>query len=307
MKKHSIALTWWTWFVWSFLVEKLIEDWHHVTLLKRSTSSLDKIQHLTDSSLVELFDIDWKKPLDHIFQRNAISVVMHLATAYGRKEEKGTEIIESAIQLPMKLLELAKKYNAEAFINTDSYFNQSIQLQDNIGIHAEAKRDFLKYAKHIIKDHHIKFWNVVMWHVYWPRDYEKKLVPWLIMQLLANKENIALVVWNNQRNFVYVKDIVRVYAMIIQYLEQMAQWAYEDFYDRTWEIVTVRQMANMLKKITWSTSQFAYWAYPDRENEIMEITPNLHTTIHNFGWKPEYTIEEWLTETVEYYKSLLKN
>ena len=93
----------------------------------------------------------------------------------------------------MSLLEHAIKYETKAFVNTDSYFNQSIQLSDNIGIHAEAKRDFLKYAKRMIQDTPIKFLNLVMGHVYGPRDNEKKLVPAMINKLIRQEPNIELV------------------------------------------------------------------------------------------------------------------
>ena len=111
---------------------------------------------------------------------------------------------------------------------------------------------------------------------------------------------------DNQRNFVYVKDLVRVYTTILNNLETLHNKVqYRDYYDRTWEITTVKEMVEMLKAITWSSSSFDWWAYPEREQEIMKITPNLDSTIHKTWWKPEYTLEEWLQETIEYYKSLL--
>ena len=301
----NVAVTWGTWFVGSFLVEQLVHEWHKVHILKRSSSKKDNISHMIDNDLVQICNIDsWD--MDGLFAENDFDAIMHLATSYWRKWEKPSEIFESAIMLPMKLLELAKEYKVKAFINTDSYFNKSITLKDNIWFHAEAKRDFLKYAKQAIKGSDIKFANVVMWHVYWPRDHEKKLVPGVIQQLLREQKKIPMVKGDNQRNFVYVKDLVRVYTTILNNLETLHNKVqYRDYYDRTWEITTVKEMVEMLKAITWSSSSFDWWAYPEREQEIMKITPNLDSTIHKTWWKPEYTLEEWLQETIEYYKSLL--
>lgn len=297
----SILLTWGTWFVWSFMAEKLVEDKHNVILLKRTTSSLDKISHLIWNDLVKTIDID-RTWLDEVFENNQIDSVIHLATAYWRKWESASEIIEATLIYSIRLLEQAIKHKTASFLNTDSYFNNSIQLSDNIWLHAESKRDFIKYAKQLTKWSDIKFMNIVMGHVYWPRDDERKLIPAVIKQLLGNQE-MKLVKGDNQRNFVYVKDLIRVYTTILDNIDSIDQ-NYQDFYDWTGEIVTVRQLVKKLKDITNSSSHLAFGAYPERENEIMTITPDMESKTHQLGWEAKYTIDQGLAETVEYYKSL---
>ncbi len=298
----KIALTGATWFVGSFLLEELVEQWKEVVLLKRSTSQTQKIDHIITNSLVETFDVD-KSTIDKLFSQHSIDVVIHLATSYGRKWEQPSEIMNSAMYLPMQLLEWAINHGSSVFINTDSYFNQSIQLQDNIGIHAEAKRDFLKYAKRYLEDKSITFLNIVMWHVYGPRDHEKKLVPGVIRKLLQEDSVIDLVQWHNERNFIYVKDLVRVYTTLLQNIDSIKD-SYIDVYDRTWEVVTVKEMVEMLQEITQSPSVFNFGALPDREKEIMKIFPDMTTLIHTLWWKPQYTIKQGLEETISYYRSL---
>lgn len=298
----AILLTWGTGFVGSHLLDKLLEEDKEVILLKRTTSNMDKISNLIWNDLVKTIEIDTTS-FKQIFEEHTIDVIVHLATSYGRKGESTTQIVESAINLPLQLLENAISHNVWAFINTDSYFNQSIQLSDNIWVHAEAKRDFLKYAKSMIQGKSIKFLNLIMWHVYWPRDSEKKLIPGVIKKLLNEDDYIDLVEWKNERNFIYVKDLIKVYMTMLQHIEKMED-QYQDFYDRTGEVVTVREMVEMLKEITQSKSQFKFGTVPDREKEIMKIHPDLDTLTHRLWWAPKYTIQEWLTETVDYYKSL---
>lgn len=297
---NKVALTGGTGFVGSFLTERLLEEWYEVTLLKRSTSNLNNIEHLIRNNLLSLFDID-KSSLTQFFRENHIDISIHLATSYGRKWESASQIVESTILLPMQLLEASLNNNVKAFINTDSFFNQSIHLSDNIGIHAESKRDFLKYAKQLLHNKPMHFLNLIMWHVYGPRDHEKKLVPAMITKLLANEPYIDLVEGNNQRNFIYVKDLVNVYMTLIRYVPYMEK-QFEDFYDRTGEVVTVKEMVLMLKELTNSSSQFNFWAIPDRPNEIMSIEPDTNTTVHKLWRAPQYTIKEWLRETIEFYK-----
>jgi hypothetical protein len=142
---YTILLTWWTWFVWSHLLEKLIQI-HKVILFKRSSSDLEKIQHLLPHENIKMVDNTiWN--IETIFEENTIDVIIHLATSYWRDWKSDAEVLMSTTVLPMELLDLWIKYWTKAFINTNSYFNQSILLSDNIWLHAESKRDFQKYAK----------------------------------------------------------------------------------------------------------------------------------------------------------------
>ena len=57
---------------------------------------------------------------------------------------------------------------------------------------------------------------------------------------------------------------------MLEHIDTM-ETQYEDFYDRTGETVTVREMVEMLKDIIQSASQFLFGTVPDREKEIMTI------------------------------------
>lgn len=300
---HTVLLTGWTWFVGSHLLEELRKH-HKVILLKRSTSNLEKIDHLLPDKHIKLVNAD-KINIEDLFKKNRIDIIIHLATSYGRDGKSDAEVLMSTTVLPMELLDLWVKYGTRAFINTNSYFNQGISLSDNIWLHAESKRDFQKYAKNKIEKSwgSMKLLDYMMWHVYGPRDGLHKLFPQIIRKMLQNEKKIDLVKGQNQRNFIYVKDVVNAYMCMLEYIRKMPNH-YQEFYDRTGEVVTVRRMVELTKKFTNSTSEVIYGTIPDRANEIMTITPDEDTLLHQLWRKPQYTFEQWLLETIAYFRSI---
>lgn len=298
---ETVLLTWWTWFVGSFLLEELVKK-YKVILLKRSFSNTDKVSEALSWSNVLAYDID-KIQLKEVFESNHIDAVIHTATSYGRKWETPSEIIESAMLLPMKLLELSLEHGINTFINTDSYFNQSIKLDNpELWFHAEAKRTYLAFAKKLILNKAIKFLNMKIGHVYWPRDDKNKFVPSVIYKLLANDESMDFTLGEQERNFVYVRDLVNIYVAILEHKDDFEN-GYGDFEGRTWEKVTVRQLVEKVKQYTGSTTMLNFGALPYREWEIMTI-PDKEEKLDKIWWKPQYTIDQWLEETIAYFKSI---
>ena len=62
------------------------------------------------------------KTLESIFSSHEIYAVVHVATIYRRQGEPILNLLNTNINLPIRLLELASKYHVKLFLNTDSFF-----------------------------------------------------------------------------------------------------------------------------------------------------------------------------------------
>jgi nucleoside-diphosphate-sugar epimerase len=297
-----VLLTWATWFVWGFLLEALLKE-YTVIVLKRTFSNTQYISTFLDFPNCITYNID-QVPTNEIYAKHKIDVVVHTATKYWRKYwEKISDIVQSTLMFPLELLENSIYYWVPCFINTDSFFNGGIWLDELLWYHAFSKEQFLRFAKKMIDWKHIKFINLKIGHIYWPRDDENKFVPTIINKMLLKEAKIDLTLGEQQRNFLYVKDLVDIYITILKNLHWI-DVLYKDFYGWTWEIVTIKQIVQKIKSYTHSSSFLNFWAIQYRKNEIMTIESK-EKELNTFWWKPKYSIDEWLKETIAYFKSIM--
>jgi nucleoside-diphosphate-sugar epimerase len=82
-------------------------------ILKRSSSDNSRISNLSER--FTSINID-KEGIEKAFSNN-IDAVIHTATKYDRGDAKISEIIESNITFPIRLLELAIANHVKIFIN----------------------------------------------------------------------------------------------------------------------------------------------------------------------------------------------
>ncbi len=93
----------------------------------------------------------------------------------------------------MRLLDMGLRYHADAFINTDTFWDENMDLPIGLKYYALSKKDFLKYAHLAIEEHAtMKFINLKIEHLYGPRDDKKKFLPYIISTLLSGKDKIPL-------------------------------------------------------------------------------------------------------------------
>ena len=119
----KLILTGGTGFLGSNLLKLLLINNFKVVVLKRSFSSLDRIDSVIQHPNLTLFDLDLEN-LDDLFAVSDIDFIIHTATEYGRSQSSIHALLETNFIYPMRLIELGVKYGVKGFINTDSYFNK---------------------------------------------------------------------------------------------------------------------------------------------------------------------------------------
>lgn len=94
----------------------------------------------------------------------------------------------------MRLLDIGMKYRTEAFLNTDTFWDENIELPTGLKYYALTKKDFLKYAHVALQsdDSGLKFLNLKIEHLYGPRDDNTKFLPYILSSLVQNVPSIKL-------------------------------------------------------------------------------------------------------------------
>lgn len=280
----NILLTGGTGFLGSHLAYRLYQN-YQLILLKRSFSNPWRISDIPDNVLC--YDID-KTPINRVFEENRIDAVIHTATCYGRKGESITDIVNANIVFPLKLAELAIRFNTDTFFNTDTIAYKYLNS------YSLSKKQFLEWLKQCSDK--IRIVNMKLEHIYGPKDDENKFVSFVIRRMLKN-EVLDLTPGEQKRDFVFIDDVVNAYIKIFE--EPFVSEPFSEFEIGTGQSVTVKDFVKKIHKYINSGSLLNFGAIPYRENEIMESEADI-SKMTDMSWNPRVSLEEGIHSTVDY-------
>ena len=130
-----------------------------------------------------------------------------------------------------------------------------------------------------------------------------RLVPGTIRSVIRNERPVIRSDGHYIRDYIYVEDGSRAYTLLAEQLGQRPQLAGEVFnfsYERR---MTVLELVQKILVAMGSTLQ------PDVRNEASNEIRNQYLDAAKarrmLGWKPAYTLEEGLGETIEWYRRYL--
>lgn len=285
----QILMTGGTGFLGSHLVNKLAEE-NQIIVLKRSFS---KTWRIDNKKNIKYYDID-KIDIENVFKENDIDIIIHTATKYGRNDEEIEELIESNYLYPLKILKLAKKYGVNTFINTDTV------LPKYISIYSLTKNHFTDWLKYYSKE--LKIFNLKLEHMYGEKDSNNKFITYIIQELLENKQKIDLTEGTQERNFIYIGDVVNAYEKVIK-REKEFENGYYEYEIGTDENITIKDLVKKIKMLTKNEKTVLnFGAKKYRQNELMKSSSDFTKFKNEFNWEAKIDIEEGLKRTINYYK-----
>jgi nucleoside-diphosphate-sugar epimerase len=287
---ETILITGGTGFLGSYLIHSLLASDYTVILLKRSTSNVWRIKDVIDSVKQYNIDIDDIEPA---FRDQHIDVVIHTACCYGRNRERPSEIVDTNVLLGLKLFELADTFNADTFFNTDTL------LQKYLNSYSLSKQHLVDWLKQLAGK--VQVINMKLEHIYGPNDDKTKFVPWVIDQLKNNEKQINLTSGIQERDFIYVADVISAYITVLEQRNTLGKFS--EFDVGTGIPITVRkfitELVDQYKKIhPWNTTELVFGSIPYRKGEMMKVAVNI-SSLENINWKPDVFFKEGISNVLE--------
>lgn len=306
MSKY-ILLTGGTGFIGSHLLEKLLHLNKKVIILKRSFSNTWRINEFIENKNLVKINID-KINLNDIFNQFDIQGVFHLAT-YAPRSHKSKDIsnmIDSNINFPTQLLENSVHNNVKFFINTGSFFeyelnNSPISETDKIksfNLYASTKTAFEDILKFYCEDYDLMCSTLKLFTPYGPKDDEKKIIPYLIINSIQ-KKNMLIKSPTKKLDFIYVKDIIDCYITLMDNISKLQQ--YEPFNIGTGIGTTIK---DVLKIIEYNLGKNEHINYGKLEDEQVWCSNKKLKEILN--WSPKTNLESGLKYTIDFYNKIYK-
>lgn len=222
-------------FIGSHMVDVLRENNHNVLGIDNLTyaAKMENIEHHLENGIMACdefkiypFDISIKTNMEHVFNYNDIDCIINFAAeTHVDNSIKGSDIfITSNVQGVKTLLDIARNHKIPFFqISTDEVYGSILEGSFS----EESKLNPQNYysatkaaAEHLVTAYNntfdLEYLMVRMSNNYGPRQHTEKFLPTIIESIKNNKKIPLYGNGENIRDWIYVKDSVRIiYNLII--------------------------------------------------------------------------------------------
>lgn len=287
-----ILLTGITGYLGSHLATTLLANDCEIVGLKRKSSSLHRIENILPK--LTLLDVD-EVDVSELFTRHGkIDAVIHTATCYGRNGESATQVVEANLMYPLKLLDAAAASGVGLFMNTDTVLDKLLNP------YALSKGQLTEWGQYFARQKKVRFLNLKLEHFYGHGDDESKFTTRIINSCLANVPELKLTQGEQQRDFIYIDDVVAAYLLLLDKRESFDD-GFIEFEVGSGSAVTIRELVETAHRLTESTTRLNFGALPYRAGEAMFSQADTET-LRKMGWRCGHTLEQGLKLVIEGYK-----
>jgi CDP-paratose synthetase len=278
-----------------YLGSALVKYWaragHNVTALVRSSSPAQRLSPSIEG--VQLLPFASDEELIKLILDSRPEVVVHTACSYGRAGESLTEIFDANFRFGLLVIQgiLGASNSRVSFVNT------STALDPFVGVYALSKSQFARFAELIAHQSSAKlqFINVNLQHFYGPCDDEYKFPTKVLRALLRNEAFIALTEGSQQRDFIFIDDVVSAYDSV---LRNLGRFSLVDNVDiGSGSAPTIRQFVELMHSLVNSKTSLRFGCVPIREHEQMICKADT-SRLRSLGWTSLFDLEAGLSEMI---------
>jgi CDP-paratose synthetase len=294
----AIILTGASGFLGSHLLRQFVGLGYQIVILKRTSSDLWRIRdclEYTDQVQVTNCDTEPLAKAFDIFE--PLEAVIHAATTYKTADGGYVPILESNLVFPLKLLDILKnrKLTNTLFINTDTFFAKHLNYE-YLSSYSLSKAHFSRWGEIFAKDTGIRFINMILEHVYGSYDADSKFVSYVLKNCIENMPELDLTLGQQQRDFIYIKDVVTAYQTVLLHADRHLSPVCE-YSVGTGSAISIREFVETLKALTHADTRLNFGTLPYRDNEIMHSCAD-NSALLNLGWKPQYNVKNGLLDMI---------
>jgi CDP-paratose synthetase len=236
-----------------------------------------------------LYVISDKNELVKVFKTKNVDFIIYAATVYRPINNNYDSIIDSNLVLPLQLFSLAKKYQIKAFLNIDSFFNNSKYNYSYLPEYTLSKKHLLEWLKLSLPKTNVKLFNMKIFHMYGKDDSIEKFIPSIIHKMKNNEPFIDLTYGEQKRDFIHIEDVIRAFEIVLISYQNLPN--FDKFEIGTGESTSIRDFILLVKNKLKSSTRLNFGKLEYRENEIM-FSKAVNSKLIKLGWKVHYDLEE---------------
>jgi len=300
-------------FIGSHLCETLIENGYEVKAFVRynSRNFWGWIESCPYQSKMEVVTGDIRDYDSVKDAMKGVDVIFHLAALIGIPYSYISPLayIKTNIEGTYNILQAAKELNIKKIIHTSTSevygTAQSVPIAEEHPINPQspysatkASADFL--ALSFYRSYDLPVAIVRPFNTYGPRQSARAVVPTIITQILSGKKKIKMGSLHPTRDLTYVKDTVGGFIAVAKSEKSIGKVVN---FGMNFEI-SIGDLAKLIGKlmnVEIRTEVEEERRRPEK-SEVNRLWADTKKAKSLLKWSPEYTLEQGLNETIEWFK-----
>lgn len=303
-------------FIGSHLVEELIKDGYSVRAFVYYNSFntwgwLDTFpKNLLDK--IEVFPGDVRDPNAVREAMKGMNAVCHLAAliAIPYSYYAPDAYVDTNIKGTLNILQAARDLNLERVLvtSTSEVYGTAkyVPIDENHPFQGQSPYSATKIGADRLAESFYRSFDLPVsivrpFNTFGPRQSARAVIPTIITQLLAGKEEIKLGSLHPTRDFNYVKDTVRGFIEILKSDRTIGQ----EINIATQKEISIKELAlelirqiNPDARIVCENERLR----PDK-SEVERLLGSNRKIMELTNWRPQYTFEEGIAETIEFLRN----
>ena len=257
------------------MVHSLVQSGNYVVCTARSTSNLSRLEDLIHSKTIKIIlaDIDL---IETELRHEKFDCVLNIACNYGRNDMLYGNVIESNIEFPLKVLNLAVSCGINKFLTIGT------GLPDRLNMYSFSKKMFSEFGKFYVEKQGIDFYNIRLEMFYGSDEPEDRFIPDLIYRMLSGKE-VYTTVGTQKRDIISISDVICAIEMVMD----SNMHGYQEVSVGTGIAPTISEIIDYVWDETGKTSIVYKGAIPMRKNEP-DCIADTKVLLQMGEWKPVY-------------------
>lgn len=307
----NILLTGGAGFIGSHVADMLVDEGHTVIIADNLSSGREK--NINDKAIFYKMDIR-DKQIEKIFEKEKIDCISHHAAQISVRVSTDDPVYDCDVNIAgsLNILQLAVKHNVKKFIfastggaiyGEQEYFPaDELHPLNPVSPYGIAKLSVEKYLYFYYLTYGLHYTALRYANVYGPRQDphgEAGVVAIFSKNLLRGEQSVINGDGLQTRDYTFVYDIVKANQAAIRELKITGNGSYNV---GTGIEVSVNELYEKLREVTSipANSRFG----PPKKGEQKRSVLSYKKIKDEYAWEPEYSLEEGLKVTVNYFKSL---
>ncbi len=271
--------------------------------------NLKNLEKVKDKIIFVKGDIANKRDVENVFAEYQPDFVVNFAAeTHVDRSILGPEIfLETNVKGTQILLEASKKHTVAKYLQvstdevygdlgdtTGTYFTEETPLAPNCP-YAASKAAADLFVLSYFETYKLPVVITRCTNNYGPYQYTEKLIPFFLMKAMNNEKLPMYGDGKNIRDWLYVKDHCRAIEMVLHKGKLGNVYNIGGHNEKTNLEITKL----LLDKLGKSHDLITY--VKDRQAHDRRYAMNASKIQKELGWVPEYTFEEWIDGTIDWY------
>lgn len=338
MKKKTLLVTWWLWYIWSHAVVAFEQLWY-------STIIIDNLSNTDISVLKWIEQILWYAPDFHncdlrdkeclsvIFEKYSFDGVLHFAWLKSPTESysQALKYFDNNLVWSIKLFECMEQYSVKHIVFSSSaniyskqdmwefWIDENALVGDTTNPYGNSKFLLEKILGNLAEFSgfevtSLRYFNPIWAHSSWnlwenPQGTPNNLLPF-IMKVMAGEMPEVQVFWDTYetsdgtgvRDYIDIGDLIDGHIAWYESLRENTSlgWSFNVYNLWTWRGTSVLEVIDISSSIIWS--KIPYKITQPRVWDLAQVYCNPKKAKDELSWEAKVGIEESIKNMWNFYK-----